>query len=283
MPEGDTIFRAARTLHRVLSGQAVTGFETVFPKLERVDVDSGVVGRIVEKVEAQGKWLLIHFSGDLILLTHMLMSGSWHIYRPGEKWQRPKIDMRIVITTDKIFAVAFSVPVAEFHSAKSLLRREGFNRLGPSVLATRFDEHEAIARLCSRPDLEVGVALVNQSLLAGLGNIFKSEVCFACGVNPFRLVRSLNQEEAACLVATARKFLQANVTENSGDGIVTYFGIRQATGRSNSSEGLWVYQRRGERCRRCGTLVESRKQGPDARTSFWCPQCQPMPAMRAAQ
>src|SRR6202022_4194866 len=99
---GDTIFRAARTLDRALAGEAVTGFESVLPKLERVEVDSGVTGRSVEKVEANGKWLLIYFSGDLILLTHMLMSGSWHIYRPGERWQRPFSEMRLVIETETI-------------------------------------------------------------------------------------------------------------------------------------------------------------------------------------
>src|SRR5208282_6778548 len=126
MPEGDTIFRSARTLQRAIGGQVVTGFESVLPKLTRVDFDSAVTGRTVEKVEAQGKWLLMRFSGDLILLTHMLMSGSWHIYRPGEAWQRHPVDMRVVVKTEKIWAVAFNVPVAEFHTADTLRRREGF-------------------------------------------------------------------------------------------------------------------------------------------------------------
>src|SRR3984893_12245269 len=102
MPEGDTIFRAARTLHRALAGEVVTGFESVLPKLERVEVDAGVIGRTIEKVEADGKWTLMYFSSDLILLTHMLMSGSWHIYRPGERWRRPRMHMRVVIRTAKI-------------------------------------------------------------------------------------------------------------------------------------------------------------------------------------
>src|SRR5579872_3602514 len=129
MPEGDTIFRAARTLHRALAGETVTVFESVLPKLERVEVDTPVTGRTVEKVEAQGKWLLIYFSGDLILLTHMLMSGSWHIYRPGEKWKQPRENMRILIGTGKMFAIAFRVPIAEFQSADSLRRRRVFNQL----------------------------------------------------------------------------------------------------------------------------------------------------------
>ena len=276
MPEGDTIYRAARTLNRAFAGQVVTKFESVLPRLNRVDFDSGVVGRTIEKVEADGKWMLIHFSGDLILLSHMLMSGSWHIYRPGEAWQRRAIDMRMLFETAAFVAVGFNVPVAEFHTAQSLARRPGFNRLGPSLLAAEFDEAAAAARLRARPEMEIGVALLTQSLLAGIGNVYKSEVCFACGVNPFRLAASLSEGEIAALVSTARKFLQANVLESSGDQIVTYHGMRRTTGRSDPSERLWVYHRRGEPCRRCGTAIESRKQGIDARTTFWCPACQPM-------
>lgn len=283
MPEGDTIFRAARTLHRALSGQVVTGFESVLPKLERVEIDAGVTGRIIEKVEARGKWQLIHFSGDLILLTHMLMSGSWHIYRPGEKWKRSRSDMRLIIHTEKIDAVGFNVPVAEFHTSDSVRRRRVFNRLGPSTLETEYDHAEVSRRLRSRPDLSVGEALLSQSLLAGVGNVFKSEICFACGVHPFRSVASLSISESACLVATARKFLLANVTDTSGDKIVTYSGLRRTTGRSDRDENLWVYGRTGEPCRRCGATIESRKHGFDARTSFWCSRCQPLESSATQQ
>lgn len=275
MPEGDTIFRAARTLNQALGGQVVTGFETQLPKLARVDFDSGVVGRTVGKVEARGKWTLMHFSGDLILLTHMLMSGSWHIYRPGEAWQRPTIDMRVIVKTEKIWAVAFNVPIAEFHTADTLRRRDGFKRLGHEVLAADFDASKAAESFSAYGDLEIGVALLTQSILAGLGNVFKSEVCFACGINPFRQVRDLKVEEVKCLVETSRKFLLANVSEASKDQIVTYTGMRRTTGSSNGEESLWVYGRRGKPCRRCGQWIQSHKQGLDARTTFWCPQCQP--------
>ena len=283
MPEGDTIYRAARTLHRALAGQVVTKFESVLPKLSRVDVDSEIEGRTIEKVEADGKWMLMHFSGDLILLSHMLMSGSWHIYRPGEKWQRRPIDMRILIESAAFVAVVFNVPVAEFHTAASLARRPGFNKLGPSLLAGEFDELAVVARLRARPEMETGVALLTQSLLAGIGNVYKSEVCFACGVNPFRRVVTLTENEMGCLVSTARKFLLANVAERLGDQIVTYRGMRQTTGRSDPNERLWVYHRRGEACRRCGTAIESRKQGIDARTTFWCPACQAVEGVAARQ
>lgn len=282
MPEGDTIFRAARTLNLALAGRTVTSFESALPHLTRVDVDERIVGRTVEKVEALGKWMTMHFSGGLILLSHMLMSGSWHIYRPGEKWKRSRYNMRVVIGTEKILAVAFNVPIAEFHDADSLERRPGYKTLGPSTLAKSFDEREVVERLRSRPELEVGVSLLTQSLLSGIGNVFKSEVCFACGIHPFRTVGSLTGDQLQCLVAQARKFMLANVTDASGDRIVTYVPLRRTTGRANPTERLWVYRRTGEACRKCGATIVSRKQGVEARTSFWCPQCQPAEAQRAS-
>jgi endonuclease-8 len=275
MPEGDTIFRAARSLHRALAGRVVTSFETVLPTLERVNVDTPIVGRTTENVSCEGKWTLMQFSGGLVLLTHMLMSGSWHIYRPGEKWKRSGQDMRVVIGTADFVAVGFKIPVAEFHTEDSLRRRPGIRSLGPSVLVEDFDVHKAATRLRAAGNMEIGSVLLSQTLIAGLGNVFKSEVCFACGVNPFRRVATLSEEELHCLIATAQRFLAANVTEASGDGIKTYMGMRRTTGRGNEEEALWVYRRRGEPCRRCGYPILSRKQGEDARVTFWCARCQP--------
>jgi endonuclease-8 len=275
MPEGDTIFRAARTLNRALAGHIVTEFETQLPQLARVDVDTPIAGRTVESVEASGKWIHMRFSGDLTLLTHMLMSGSWHIYRPGEAWQRGRHQMRVAVHTQGFVAVAFKVPIAEFHTADTLRRHRSVARLGPDVLSPEFDGQIAADRIAARPDLEVGVALLSQSIVAGLGNVFKSEVCFASSVNPFRSVASLSAEELNTLMSHARRFMLGNVADNSGDQIVTYTGFRRTTGRADPSERLWVYGRRGEPCRRCGSPIQSRKQGSDARVTFWCPQCQP--------
>jgi endonuclease VIII len=286
VPEGDTIFRAARTLHRVLGGQVVTRFETQLPMLARVDHDSPLAGRTVESASALGKWLAIRisagessggeFSGPLVLLTHMLMSGSWHIYRPGEVWQKQRQHMRVVIETATMLAVAFNVPIAEFHTAASLSRRHGFNRLGPDLLAPDFDELTAVAALENNPDLELGVALLNQSMLAGLGNVYKSEVCFVERVNPFQRVGSISRGQLRSLVTTARKLILANVTDAASGQIVTYSGLRRTTGSGDHSANLWVYRRTGAPCRRCGALIVSHKQGMDARTSFWCPVCQPI-------
>jgi endonuclease-8 len=264
MPEGDTIFRAARTLHRALSGQVVRQFETQLPQLARVDHDAPLAGRVVERVDAAGKWMRMYFSGDLILLTHMLMSGSWHIYRPGERWQRGRVQMRVAVHTQDFVAVAFQAPIAEFHTAASLARHRSVQGLGPDILAEEFDEAVAIAQLQSRPDLEAGVALLLQSLVAGLGNVFKSEVCFASRVHPFRTVGTLSVAESTLLMRNARKFMK----------IATDTGVRRTTGRANPAERLWVYQRQGEPCRVCGSAIAGKKQGLDARITFWCPNCQ---------
>ena len=274
MPEGDTLWRTARTLQRAIGGQVVTRFETVLVKLARVDDDTPIAGRTVDSVESEGKWLLMRFSGGLILLTHMLMSGSWHIYRPGERWQRPRSQMRIVIETAAMTAVAFMVPVAEFHTSESLARRPGYRTLGPRPLEDSFDAAQAIANLRTAPDLEIGFALMSQGLIAGLGNIFKSEVCFAAGVNPFRLVKSVTDAEMQALMAAAVKLLRANVVDAAGGAIATYFGLRHTTNRSDPEENLWVYHRTGRPCRNCGTPIEWKRHAADARSSFWCPTCQ---------
>jgi endonuclease-8 len=123
--------------------------------------------------------------------------------------------------------------------------------------------------------MEVAEALLRQSVMAGLGNVYKSEVCFACRVNPFRKIATLTDAEVACLIATARKFMAANVSDSSGEGIVTHRSLRRTTRRAHPGQRLWVYARRGEPCRSCGTTLEARKQGRDARVTFWCPNCQP--------
>lgn len=276
MPEGDTIFRSARALHRALAGKQVVAFESAYAPLARVHDDTPLTGRTIDKVEARGKWLLIYFSGDLILLTHMLMNGSWHIYRRGERWQRPRRQMRIVLATEDYEAVAFNVPVAQFHTARTLERHTSLPMLGPDLLKPAFAEDEAAARLRSRANEEVANAIANQQVMAGVGNAFKSEICFACGVNPFRLVSTLHEEEIRCLVDTARKQLAMNVLESSTDGPVTYTGLRRTLRTSDEGARLWVYRRNGKPCRRCGAIILMRKQGTGARSTYWCPECQPM-------
>jgi endonuclease-8 len=274
VPEGDTIFRSARALQQGFAGHTVTFFETAYAPLASVHDQSPVTGRIIEQVESRGKWLLIHFSGDLILVTHMLMSGSWHIYRVGERWRRARSHMRVVLGTDDLLAVAFNVPVARFYTARTLERFAGVAGLGPDLLGPSFAVDEAAARLLQHGDEEVGNVLLNQRVMAGIGNVFKSEICFACGINPFRKIASLRRPELECLLATARRFLAANVSGGAGDTIVTYTGGRRTTQSSDPAARLWVYHRKGAQCRRCGTIIHMHKQGPGARSTFWCPECQ---------
>ena len=284
MPEGDTIYRAARTLDRALAGHVVTGFESVFPHLTRVHEDAPITGRTVESVTARGKHVLMAFAGPsapsarsgeaLVLRTHMRMNGSWHIYRHGETWQRGRRDMRIVVSTAGFVAVAFQVPVAEWLRPRDMERHSELTKLGPDLLAEAFDADEAIRRLRDRPDAEIADVLLNQRVMAGIGNVYKSEVLFACGVSPFARVQALTDGQIDCLVRTARKFLRANVTEGLA-AMTTYMGFRRTTRRDDPSERLWVYGRVDEPCRRCATPIRIIKQGRDARLTYWCPTCQP--------
>jgi endonuclease-8 len=206
------------------------------------------------------------------------MNGSWHIYRRGQRWQLAHIHMRIVIENDQYQAVGFRVPVARMHTQQSLDRDLHVAIPENDLLRAEFDAAAALERLMARGDEAVADALLDQSLLAGVGNVFKSEICFVNGLNPFRTITSLTRDEAAAAIASAQKLLKANVLEDSGDVIVTFRGQqRRTTHASAPSESLWVYGRAGEPCRRCGESIRRRIQGADARVTFWCPRCQPMP------
>jgi endonuclease-8 len=278
MPEGDTIFRTARALGRVLIGRPITGFRSNYPRLTRFHDDTPLTGQQVERVESRGKWLLIYFSGGGILATHMLMSGSWHIYRPGERWLQPRVNMRIVIETSLCQAVGFRVPVAQMHTARSLARDRRIPSGTVDVLNPEFDSEAVVQRVLTCGNEEIGDVLLHQEVLAGVGNVFKSEICFVTGVNPFCRVTDLTANEVDALVRSAQRLIAANVLEDSGDTIVTYRGRRRrTTHESDPSASLWVYGRNGEPCRRCGDAIRRRIQGPDARVTFWCQRCQSMP------
>jgi endonuclease-8 len=278
MPEGDTIFRTARALNRALAGRRITGFRSNYPLLTRFHDDTPLTGQEVDLVESRGKWVLINFSGGGILVTHMLMSGSWHIYRPGEPWQQPGRNMRIVLENTVCQAVGFRVPVAQMHSVQSLARDRRIPQSTTDVLNAEFDAEATAQRLLACAHEEIGDVLLHQDVLAGVGNVFKSEVCFVTGVNPFCKVADLSAEQIATLIATSKKLVASNVLEDSGNTIVTYRGQhRRTTHQSSPGESLWVYSRNGEPCRRCGERIRRRIQGPDARVTFWCQQCQPMP------
>jgi endonuclease-8 len=264
MPEGDTIHRAAHTLNAALAGRMITRFVTVLPQLARVDEDAPLAGRTIESVEAAGKNLLMHFSGDLHLRTHMRMHGSWHIYRPGERWRARRDDMRIVIETAEWVAVGFHIPVAEFYDE----RQEDLRKIGPDFLGETFDETEAMERMRARGDQEIADVLLNQRVVAGIGNEYKSEVLFMARVNPFARVRDLGDEAILTILRTARKVMLANIRKRSM-GRVTTFSL-------DARQAQYVFGRGGKPCRKCGTAIEYAKQGRDVRGTYWCPRCQPL-------
>jgi endonuclease-8 len=245
MPEGDTIFRIARTLDRALAGKVVTRFETALPRLARVDDQTPLRGRTIQRVAASGKHLIIEFSGDLFLRTHLRMNGSWHLYRAGERWRRGRDDMRVVIATEDFEAVGFNIPVAEFGSAPVH---------GPDLLSDDFDRDEAIRRIRALGSAEIADVLLIQQVLAGIGNIYKSEVLYSCGINPFTRVDAIGDDALQRLVKRARAILQRSTRERPR---------------------FQVYERSGQPCRKCGTRIEYRKQGTGVRGTYWCPKCQP--------
>jgi endonuclease-8 len=274
MPEGDTIFRTARSLHKALAGHRATKFDTAYAHVARIDDEKPIAGRLIERCEAAGKHVLIVFEGDLILRTHMRMNGSWHLYRHGERWWRGPQAMRVRVDTADWVAVAFDVPVAEFVTAKQLVSTDPVAALGPDLLGVTFDREEAIRRVQAAGALPIAQALLDQRLVAGIGNVYKSEVLFLAGVHPETPASAVTQETFERVMDLARQLLQDNVVPGTPAAIQTYRSLRRTDRRSDPSDSLWVYSRAGQPCRRCGTAIRSMKMGVDARTTYWCPACQ---------
>jgi endonuclease-8 len=202
------------------------------------------------------------------------MNGSWHIYRPGERWQRSPRAMRIVLETSDWVAVAFNVYVAEFVRTDQLHRHRPVATLGPDLLGD-FDATHALLRVRQQGARAVHEVLLDQRVMAGIGNVYKSEILFLSGLHPDTPADVVPDEDWQRLMRLAQTLLEANIAESSGQGIETYRGLRRTTGRMNAEERLWVYSRGGRPCRKCGTRIASRKDGDDARVTYWCPVCQP--------
>jgi endonuclease-8 len=270
MPEGDTLHRTAAGLRPYLVGRTVTGARTggpgAVPQIERV------VGREIRSVEALGKNLLIRFDGALELRTHLRMNGSWHRYRPGERWRRPAARARLVLEVPGAVAVCFDAPVVELFEGRAEALHPALGRLGPDLLAPDFDRAEALRRLRdpARAETTIAEALLDQRALAGIGNVYKSETLFIERVSPFALVGRLGDLVLGRLVDRARELMVANVVAGRGPERVT-------TGRDRAAAGpLYVYGQAGRPCRRCATPIAVRRQGTDLpRATYWCPHCQP--------
>lgn len=274
MPEGDTIYRSARTLHKVLAGRVVTGFDTAYAHIDRVNVDTPLAGQTVEKCEARGKHILIYFSGGQILRTHMRMNGSWHVYRAGERWWRGPHAMRVRIDTAEWVAVAFDVPVAEFVTPKQLATTDPVAKLGPDLLGASFDRDEAVRRIVASGHRAIAMTLLDQRIVADIGNIYKSEVLFMSGVHPDQPSSAVPVPTLEAMMDLARSLLGDNVIEGSSPSIQTYRNLRQISASSSHDDNVWVYGRRQKPCRKCGTPIEYKKMGLEARSTYWCPRCQ---------
>ncbi|HYH92510.1 MAG TPA: DNA-formamidopyrimidine glycosylase family protein [Candidatus Saccharimonadales bacterium] len=269
MPEGDTLFRTAAGLRPYLVGRDVRSARAqgpgAVPQVHRV------VGKRIDAVESQGKNLLIRFDGGLELRTHLRMHGSWHRYRPGERWRRPPARARLVLEVDGSVAVCFDAPVVELFEARAAHLHPSLSALGPDLLDPAFDAVEVHRRLRdpSRATMEIGPALLDQRAMAGVGNVYKNEILWMERVSPFAAVGDLDDATLDRLIATAQRLLLANVDPRRGPERVTTAGDRGANG------ALYVYGRRGRPCRRCRAPIEVTRQGTDLpRSTYWCPSCQ---------
>jgi endonuclease-8 len=274
VPEGDTLFRTAAVLREVLLGRLVTAARG---RPDGVQLER-VVGSTVTRVEAQGKHLLIDFSDGLTLPTHLRMHGSWHRYRPWETWKRPAARAVAVIQTPNSVAVCFDAPTVELLDTRALALHPQLSTLGPDLLAPEPDLERAIANLGqpARAATPVGEALLDQSLLAGLGNVYRSEVLWEVAVSPFTPLGELGPGVADRLVRVGAAQLAAN--RMTPDRTTTRDALGGAPGsggpRRHGERRLNVYGRAGRPCPRCGTVVRQRGQGDDNRPTYWCPGCQ---------
>lgn len=263
MPEGDTVWLAGQRLHAALAGRVLTRTDFRVPQLSTLDL----AGSAVLEVVSRGKHLLTRVAGGLTIHSHFRMDGSWHLYRPGEPWRGgPTWQVRAVLENAEWQAVGYRLPVLEVVPTE----REGdvVGHLGPDVLGPDWDAAEALRRLLADPDREVGEALLDQRVLAGVGNLYKNEVLFLGGLSPWTPVRDVT--DPARLIELSARLLRLNKD--------TYRQV--TTGDPRKGRQHWVFERDGSPCRRCGTRILQADQGrpPQQRITYWCPTCQPGPA-----
>ena len=258
MPEGDTVWRTARHLDRALSGHDLTATDFRVPALATTDLRGE---RVVETV-ARGKHLLTRVGAGLTVHTRLKMEGSWHLYRPGAPWRRPAHEARLVLDTDDWTAVGFALGIVELVARDQ--EHAAVGHLGPDLLAADWDAGVAAANLAA-DEREIGVAMLDQRHIAGLGTVYRAETLFLAGQSPF--LGAADIADLGRLVGLARRLMLANLDNP----------LQVTTGISRRGRQHWVYGRGGEPCRRCGTLVRSAMQGqpPQDRVVFWCPSCQP--------
>ncbi len=272
MPEGPTIRTTADALREALAGQRVEGFHSPLKKAASEGWAEKIAGQRVRTVRSHGKNLFVDLDNDWTLYTHMLMWGAWHVYARGEPWRKEKRKARLVLETATHCAVLFSAPVVELIHASELARHRTAE-LGPNLMAEPFgatDLAEVHQRIRAQGDTPIGEVIMNQTVMAGIGNILKSEILFAAGIHPLRAAAGLDDDEVAQLVATSRDMMRRAYDTQ---GFVQVFlppALRQATGKLG-----YVYGRSSQICMRCGGMIAMVRQGEMQRMTFFCPFCQP--------
>ncbi|MEU0094428.1 DNA-formamidopyrimidine glycosylase family protein [Kribbella sp. NPDC006257] len=259
MPEGDTVWRAAKRLDQALAGSELIRTDFRVPTLATTDLS----GRTVLEVVARGKHLLTRLSGGLTIHSHFRMDGSWHLYRPGERWKGgPDHQVRAVLETANWSAVGYRLPVLDLVATDA--EDEVVGHLGPDLLSPDFDRSLALANLAAEPTRTISEALLDQRNLAGIGNFYRVEVCFLLGLHPWRPVSSVDLGAAVDL---SRRLMKANLRN----------GTQVSTGVNRPGQRSWVFERAGKPCRRCTTTILTAPIGepPRERVTYWCPYCQP--------
>ena len=257
MPEGDTVYRSAKSLAAVFDGTVLTTCDIRVPKFATVDL----TGETVHGVVSRGKHLLMRV-GEYTLHSHLKMEGSWHIYAPGARWRRQEWKARAIIANDQYTAVGFELGL--FEVVRTVDEDQVVGYLGPDLLGPDWDPAIALANLRSAPEREIGLALLDQHNLAGLGNVYRCELCFLRGVLPTRPVGEIDDLER--MVALGKKLIEANKDRVE----------RTTTGKLRGDTD-WVYGREGKPCLRCGTRILRGELGDtdlQLRDTFWCPNCQ---------
>ncbi|HXV94527.1 MAG TPA: DNA-formamidopyrimidine glycosylase family protein [Pseudonocardia sp.] len=270
MPEGDTVYLAGKRLHAALTGRELLRGELRHPRL----VGHDLTGRTVLGVRSVGKHLFTRFDDGHSLHTHFRMDGAWHLYRPGMRWQRPAHEARAVLVVPDRVAVGFALHDMELLPTAEEHRLVG--HLGPDLLDPTWDDthaREALRRLTARADHAIGLALLEQRVMAGVGNLYRNEVCFLRRVSPWTLVR--DTPDLPGVIALCRSLLLRNADRPE----------QSTTGELGRGRQHWVFERGGRPCLRCGTRIRVGDQGEGvhARVTYWCPHCQPGPAPRPAR
>jgi formamidopyrimidine-DNA glycosylase len=261
VPEGDTVLVAATRLHTALAGQRLLATDFRVPRYATADLG----GQTVREVVARGKHLLLRTDAGTTLHTHFKMAGAWHLYRPGQRWRGPAFQVRAVLRTEPWVAVGFRLAICEL--LPTAREPEVVGHLGPDVLGPDWDPTEAVRRLRADPDRAIGTALLDQRTIAGPGNVYKAEVCFLRGIDPWTPVGEIDDLEG--MVDLLKRLMEANRTT----------GVQITTGDPRPGRTSWVAARSGKPCRRCGTPIRKADQPSyDAdRVTYWCPTCQPGP------